>query len=93
MIIVLSPAKTLDYSPSENISEFSSPVFLTKSKNLINHGVQKNNKVNYFGYVSRLDNLQALFLNHQMKKLGNNIKTRRKNARIFNSELSNFVQA
>ncbi len=63
-----------------------------KSKNLINHGVQKNNKVNYFGYVSRLDNLQALFLNHQMKKLGNNIKTRRKNARIFNSELSNFVQ-
>ena len=32
MIIVLSPAKTLDYSPSENISEFSSPVFLANQK-------------------------------------------------------------
>ena len=36
MIIVLSPAKTLDYSSSENISDFSSPEFLNKSKNLIN---------------------------------------------------------
>ncbi len=44
MIIVLSPAKTLDYSPSENISEFSSPVFLAKSKNLINELKKKNSK-------------------------------------------------
>ena len=44
MIIVLSPAKTLDYSSSENISDFSSPEFLNKSKNLINELKKKNAK-------------------------------------------------
>jgi len=36
MIIVLSPAKTLDYSPVNNKEDYSIPVFLDKSKQLIN---------------------------------------------------------
>ncbi len=64
----------------------------SKSKNLINHGIEKDNKVNNFGYVSRLDNLQAMFLNHQIMKLKSNIEKRRRNAKIFNSELSKFVK-
>ena len=36
MIILLSPAKTLDYESPANVSDFSSPVFLNKSKDLIN---------------------------------------------------------
>ena len=35
MIIVLSPAKTLDYSPANNKEDYSTPVFLDKSKQLI----------------------------------------------------------
>ena len=35
MIIVLSPAKTLDYSSANNIDDYSSPVFLQESKDLI----------------------------------------------------------
>ncbi len=35
MIIVLSPAKTLDYSPVNNKENYSTPVFLDKSKQLI----------------------------------------------------------
>ena len=35
MIIVLSPAKTLDYSPVNNKEDYSTPVFLDKSKQLI----------------------------------------------------------
>lgn len=35
MIILLSPAKTLNYESSKNLSDFSSPVFLNKSKKLI----------------------------------------------------------
>jgi len=35
MIIVLSPAKTLDYSFSEKGLDFSVPPFLPKSKNLV----------------------------------------------------------
>ena len=42
MIIVLSPAKTLDYSTSKNIDDYSSPVFLNKSKNLIGELKKKN---------------------------------------------------
>jgi|TARA_S200000501_G_scaffold271827_1_gene255568 cytoplasmic iron level regulating protein YaaA (DUF328/UPF0246 family) len=42
MIIVLSPAKTLDYSSSKNIDDYSSPVFLNKSKNLIGELKKKN---------------------------------------------------
>ena len=35
MIILLSPAKTLNYESSKNLSDFSSPVFLNRSKKLI----------------------------------------------------------
>ena len=35
MIIVLSPAKTLRLLINKNIDDYSSPVFLQKSKNLI----------------------------------------------------------
>ena len=44
MIIVLSPAKTLDYSSTNNIDDYSSPVFLQKSKDLI--GELKKKKPN-----------------------------------------------
>ena len=37
MIIVLSPAKTLDYSFSEEGIDFSVPPFLTKSKKLVSN--------------------------------------------------------
>ena len=61
-------------------------------KNLINHGIEKDNKVNNFGYVSRLDNLQAMFGTIKIMKLKSNIEKRRRNAKIFNSELSKFVK-
>ena len=44
MIIVLSPAKTLDYTTQRNIDDFSSPVFLNKSKNLIGELKKKKSK-------------------------------------------------
>ena len=45
MIIVLSPAKTLDYTTQRNIDDFSSPV-LNKSKNLIGE-LRKKNQMKY----------------------------------------------
>ena len=66
-------------------------IFL-KSKLLINHGIEKNNKVSNFGFVSRMDSFQALILNQQLKKLKKTILTRRKNANIYNLELKNLVK-
>ena len=36
---------------------------------LSNHGIHNRNKVKFFGYVSRMDNLQAGILNFHLKKL------------------------
>ena len=44
MIILLSPAKTLNYESSKNLSDFSSPVFLNKSKKLIDELKKKKPK-------------------------------------------------
>ena len=41
-----------------------------------------------FGYVSRMDNLQAAFLNLKIKKLKNSISIRRRNAKIYEKEIN-----
>ena len=38
-----------------------------KAKSLSNHGMEKRNIIKNFGYVSRMDNLQAAFLNYKLK--------------------------
>ena len=59
MIIVLSPAKTLDYSSVNNIDDYSSPVFLQKSKDLI--GELKKKRPNEISKLMKLsDKLTSL---------------------------------
>ena len=41
---------------------------------LRNHGIEKRNNILSFGYVSRMDNLQAAILNLRFKKLNKTIK-------------------
>ena len=55
----------------------------SKAKLLRNHGLEKRNTVKEFGYVSRMDNLQAAILNYRLKKLNTVIKIRRKNAKRY----------
>lgn len=57
--------------------------------NLRNHGMTKNrNKVDHFGYVSRLDNMQALILNHRLKFLKKVVNKRILNAKLYIKLLS-----
>lgn len=53
------------------------------AKDLRNHGMTNRNKVKNFGYVSRMDNLQAAILNYRLKKLPILISARRKNAGLY----------
>tara|TARA_B110000305_G_C19435301_1_gene638558 strand:- start:1170 stop:2288 length:1119 start_codon:yes stop_codon:yes gene_type:complete len=63
-----------------------------KAKNLINHGMKNREVVTNFGYVSRMDNLQAAVLNYRLKNLNQVILARRKNASIYKKLLNkNFV--
>jgi len=52
-------------------------------KSIRNHGLIDRNEVAQFGYVSRMDTLQAAILNYRLKNLPSVIKKRRKNAEQY----------
>ena len=60
-----------------------------KIKSLSNHGMENRNIIKNFGYVSRMDNLQAAFLNFKLKSLKKVIKIRRSNANVYKKSLNN----
>ena len=51
-------------------------------RDVSNQRMTNRNRVKNFGYVSRMDNLQAAILNFRLKKL-NNIKKRRRNVKFI----------
>tara|TARA_A100001015_G_scaffold124071_1_gene137519 strand:+ start:6982 stop:8097 length:1116 start_codon:yes stop_codon:yes gene_type:complete len=55
---------------------------------LRNHGMSNRNIVKNFGYVSRMDNLQAAILNYRLKNLKEIIRSRRKNFKIYAKNLN-----
>ncbi len=77
--------------PLKNLNAIGDSGYLvtndTKIANLIkdlrNHGMTNRNKIKNFGYVSRMDNLQAAILNYRLKKLDKIINIRRQNAKIY----------
>jgi len=81
--------------PLKNLNALGDAGYLTtnnfinykKIKSLSNHGMEKRNVIKNFGYVSRMDNLQAAFLNYRLKNLDKVINKRRKNASIYIKEL------
>ncbi len=58
------------------------------TKSLCNHGMHERDTVNHFGYVSRMDNLQAAILNYRLSKLDSIIEKRRDNATKYNDGIS-----
>ena len=64
-----------------------------KIKSLSNHGMENRNIIKNFGYVSRMDNVQAAILNFKLKFLKKVIAIRRKNADYYRALLNNkYVQ-
>ena len=57
--------------------------YYSRAKSLRNHGKADRDIVNSFGYVSRMDNLQATILNYRLNKLDQTIEKRRKNAQYY----------
>ena len=77
--------------PLKNLNAIGDAGYLTtnskniynKIKDLRNHGMTNRNIVKNFGYVSRMDNLQAAILNYRLKNLKKIILKRRQNANIY----------
>tara|TARA_B100000965_G_C19595442_1_gene759976 strand:+ start:2616 stop:3719 length:1104 start_codon:yes stop_codon:yes gene_type:complete len=81
--------------PLKNLNAFGDAGYLTTNSKKIyekvielrNHGMANRNKIRNFGYVSRMDNLQAAVLNYRLKNLKNIIEKRRKNINIYKEYL------
>ena len=77
--------------PLKNLNACGDGGFLTtndeaiyqRAKSLRSHGIIDRDKVISFGYVSRMDNLQAAILNYRLKKLDQVIERRRRNANYY----------
>ena len=62
-----------------------------KAKSLINHGIKNRDDVSNFGFVSRMDNIQATILNYRLKNLKKIIKKRRNNYQVYLNNLDRNV--
>jgi dTDP-4-amino-4,6-dideoxygalactose transaminase len=56
-------------------------------RSMRNHGLAGRNNVEKFGYVSRMDTLQATILNYRLQNLSKVISKRRMNAEFYFSQL------
>tara|TARA_B110000483_G_C18179288_1_gene536313 strand:- start:1415 stop:2515 length:1101 start_codon:yes stop_codon:yes gene_type:complete len=83
--------------PLKNLNAIGDSGYLTtndkkiyqKIKNLRTHGMDESrDNVKNFGYVSRMDNVQAAVLNFRLQNLNKIIKIRRKNAKLYLDNLN-----
>lgn len=82
--------------PLKNLNALGDSGYLTTNskkisnfiKDVRNHGMTKRNKIKNFGYVSRMDNLQAAILNFRLKNLSKIINKRRLNAKFYINNLN-----
>lgn len=82
--------------PLKNLNAIGDSGYLTTKSNKIssyirdlrNHGMTNRNKVKNFGYVSRMDNIQAAILNFRLDGLNTLIKKRRNNFKIYENYLN-----
>jgi dTDP-4-amino-4,6-dideoxygalactose transaminase len=85
--------------PLKNFNAFGDSGFLVtnsrkiyeKIKLLRNHGLNKKNNLKEFGYVSRMDNIQAALVLQNFTKIKKIIQKRRKNADYYIKNLTNKI--
>lgn len=84
------PLKNLNASGDSGFLVTNNKKYNILSKLLRNHGIKNRKNISFFGYVSRMDNLQAGLLNLRLKKLKDVINKRRSNAKLYFKCLKNL---
>jgi dTDP-4-amino-4,6-dideoxygalactose transaminase len=77
------PLKNLNACGDGGLLTTNDNYIYQKAKSLQNHGMSGRDNIVSFGFVSRMDNLQASILNYRIKKLEKVIKKRRDNAKFY----------
>jgi len=86
------PAKILGALGDGGMVTTNNKNIAEKIRLLRNHGQKTRTNIVYYGFTSRLHNLQAAILNVKFKYLPKWIKKRREIAQIYNKELSNIEE-
>jgi aminotransferase EvaB len=90
----LHPLKNLNVCGDGGVITTKSGQIYDKIRLLRNHGLTNRNEIDFFGYNSRLDSIQAAVANYVMKHLDEVTQVRRRNVAIYDHEfrgLSDFV--
>ncbi len=85
------PLKNLNAIGDSGFLVTNNKKYYNQIKDLSNHGMTNRNIVKNFGYVSRMDNLQAAILNYKLKILKKVIRKRRINFDIYKKNLPKKV--
>jgi dTDP-4-amino-4,6-dideoxygalactose transaminase len=90
----LHPLKNLNVCGDGGVLTTGSKEIYEKVRLLRNHGLKNRDEIEFFGYNSRLDTIQAAIANHFITNLKSLTEKRRSNAQIYDSELKdlyNFI--
>tara|TARA_B100000989_G_C19519346_1_gene463321 strand:- start:1050 stop:2159 length:1110 start_codon:yes stop_codon:yes gene_type:complete len=82
------PLKNLNAAGDSGYLVTNNNKLYKKICDLRNHGMTNRDVIHNFGYVSRMDNLQAGILNFRLKNLKKNISLRRKNVGLYQKFLN-----
>ena len=90
----LHPLKNLNVCGDGGVLTTNSKELYEKIALLRNHGLKNRDEVEFFGYNSRMDTIQAVVANRVMKNIKSITEARRRNALIYDrefKELHDFV--
>jgi len=82
------PLKNLNACGDSGFLTTNNFVFYKKALEMRNHGFVNRDLVNKFGFLSRMDVVQAAILNYRMKNLNQIILKRRENAKYYLEKLN-----
>jgi dTDP-4-amino-4,6-dideoxygalactose transaminase len=83
----LHPLKNLNAAGDGGFLTTNDPATAARVSLLRSHGMSDRNTVLEFGYVSRLDTLQAVILRERLRRLEDVIARRRRNAALYRAQL------
>lgn len=89
--VSLHPLKVLNGTGDGGLILTNDDSFAAEAKLYRNHGLVGRNNIAKFGCNSRLDTIQAIFLNHLVPFVTEWTKQRRANADFYDSHLSEYI--
>jgi dTDP-4-amino-4,6-dideoxygalactose transaminase len=87
----LHPLKNLNVCGDAGTLTTKSKKIYNKLKMLRNHGLKDRDEIEFFGYNSRMDTIQAVIANHGLNKLEKITDKRQKNASCYDKKLAHLA--